>query len=153
MLVHHAAAGVGVLLGGWLSDRTARRAPASRILLQSLSLAAAVPFILLMAKAEDFVLCCAAIALFGLFRGLYDSNIQASLFEFVPEAQRGTAWSLMVLVGFLIGSSSPLITGLLKQQMNSNGALASIFAGYSIVYAVGALLLLAAWLLARRRQP
>jgi MFS family permease len=153
MLVHHGAAVVGVLFGGWVSDRFARRAPASRILLQCIALGAAIPFILLMARADALVLSCAAVAAFGLFRGIYDSNIQASLFEFVPEKERGTAWSLMVLVGFLIGSSSPWITGLLKQQMNSSGALASIFAGYCAVYGVGCLLLLAAWQLARRRLP
>jgi MFS family permease len=152
MLMHHATAAVGVLFGGWFSDKKARRSPAARILVQCIALAAAVPFILLMAKASDLAVCCAAVALFGLFRGLYDSNIQASLFEFVPEEQRGTAWSLMVLIGFLIGSVSPWITGLLKQQMNSTDALARIFAGYCAVYAIGSLLLLLAWFLARRRS-
>lgn len=137
---HHAGALAGVLLGGRLSDRWAARRPDARIWIQAFGLLAAAPFLVALALAPSLVLCLVAMTLFGFFRGIYDCNIQASLFDVVRPQYRGSVWGLMVMVGFLIGSLSPWLTGYLREA-GDQSSLSAIFASYGTVLAAGGLAL------------
>ena len=80
-----------------------------------------------------------ALTAWGFFKGLYDSNIWASLFDVVRPAARGTACGLMNCMGWLAGGgSAPLVIGLIAQRESLGFAIALA----AIVYvASGALLL------------
>jgi len=140
MFYHFAAAFVGVLAGGRLSDRLARKRPAARPLLQTVALLAAAPFLFLLGRANEFWLVCAALAAFGLFCGFYDSSTYASLYEVVEPRFHASATGAMTALAFVIGSLAPVALGAIKQA----AGLAVGLSALSLVYLAAGLCLFAA---------
>ena len=130
VLWHYLGAFVGVTLGGRISDRLAARRPSVRMETNMLGLACAVPFIAWMAYAPSLTVCCVAMALFGVFRGVYDSNLMASLFDLIPSRYHASGAGIMLCFGFVFGSTSPVVLGLLKEHFSSAAGLASLAAFY-----------------------
>jgi sugar phosphate permease len=104
MFYHHIGAFFGVLIGGSLSDRLAFKKPVWRLRLQSFALLLGVPFICFLGLANTTTELFIALGLFGLFRGIYDANIFASLYEVVPAEMRAAASGIMLMFAFLIGA-------------------------------------------------
>ena len=102
-------------------------------------LACAVPFIAWMAYAPSLAACCVAMALFGVFRGVYDSNLMASLFDLIPSRYHASGAGIMLCFGFVFGSTSPVVLGLLKERFSSATGLATLAAFYLAGAAVIAL--------------
>lgn len=140
MFYHYAAAFVGVLAGGRLSDRLARRRPRARPLLQALGLLAAAPFLFLLGRANQVWLVCASAAAFGLFCGLYDSSTQASLYEVVEPRLHASAIGAMTAFAFVIGSLAPVALGATKQAVGLSMGLSAL----SLVYVMASVCLFAA---------
>jgi nitrate/nitrite transporter NarK len=130
VLWHYLGAFVGVTLGGRFSDRLAAKRPSVRMETNMLGLACAVPFIAWMAYAPSLTACCVAMALFGVFRGVYDSNLMASLFDLIPSRYHASGAGIMLCFGFVFGSTSPVVLGLLKEHFSSAAGLASLAAFY-----------------------
>ena len=130
VLWHYLGAFVGVTLGGRISDRFVSRRPSIRMETNIAGLAIAVPFIVWMAYAPSLLSCCAAMALFGVFRGVYDSNLMASLFDLIPQRYHASGAGIMLSCGFVFGSTSPVVLGLVKDTFSSTAALASLAAFY-----------------------
>jgi MFS family permease len=107
------------------------------MMVQAIGAACAVPFVFLCGSTGELKFAIAALTFWGLFKGFYDANIWASLFDVVPAEARGRAVGLMNMVGWLGGGTSPLVIGYLAQSLGLGAAIAS--AGY--VYILGALLL------------
>lgn len=140
LLWHFMGAFVGVAVGSRVSDRFAKFRPSVRLETMLAGMFFAVPFIILMAFASNFTVCCVAMALFGVFRGVYDSNLFAALFEVIPQRYHAAGAAIAFSVSFLLGSFSSMITGWMKDNMAVQFSIAA-FAGF---YVVGALLLIAA---------
>ena len=130
VLWHYIGAFVGVTLGARLSDRLVARRPSVRMETNIAGLALAVPFIVWMAYAPSLLLCGVAMALFGVFRGVYDSNLMASLFDIIPQKYHASGAGIMLSCGFVFGSTSPVVLGLLKENFSSTIGLASLSAFY-----------------------
>ena len=130
VLWHYIGAFVGVTLGARLSDRLVSRRPSVRMETNIAGLALAVPFIVWMAYAPSLTACCVAMALFGIFRGVYDSNLMASLFDIIPQKYHASGAGIMLSCGFVFGSTSPVVLGLLKENFSSTIGLASLSAFY-----------------------
>ena len=118
MLYHHLAALVGVLLGGPLSDALVLRMPRFRLVFQSIAMPCGAPAILLLGQGQTLAATETAMAVFGLCRGLYESNTHASLFDVIPSRYRASAVGVMVMLGFLAGSTSPWLLGKLRDHMD-----------------------------------
>ena len=144
VLWHYIGAFVGVTLGGRISDKLAKTRPSVRMETNIAGLALAVPFIVWMAYAPSLLACGIAMALFGVFRGVYDSNLMASLFDLIPQRYHASGAGLMLSCAFVFGSTSPVVLGLVKDSFSSTAALASLAA----FYLAGAALIA----VARRRQ-
>lgn len=134
LFYHHVGAFLGVLSGGKLADHYARTAPRSRLVIQALGLSLGAPFIYGIATSDTQTGTYLTLFLFGVFRGWFDSNIVASLYEVVSPKIRSSAYGLMLACAFLIGSLAPLILGVLKPSLGLEVGLSSL-AG---VYLVGA---------------
>ena len=130
VLWHYLGAFVGVTLGGRISDRLVAKRPSVRMETNIVGLACAVPFIVWMAYAPSLLTCCVAMALFGVFRGVYDSNLMASLFDLVPSRYHASGAGIMLCFGFVFGSTSPVVLGVLKERFSSTVGLASLAAFY-----------------------
>ena len=132
VLWHYIGAFVGVTLGARVSDRLAKRRPSVRMETNIAGLALAAPFIAWMAYAPSLVSCGVAMALFGVFRGVYDSNPMASLFDIIPQRYHASGAGIMLSFGFVFGSTSPVALGLLKQHFPSSAGIASLAAFYLV---------------------
>ena len=140
VLWHYLGAFVGVTLGGRISDRLVARRPSIRMETNIAGLALAVPFIVWMAYAPSLPACGVAMALFGVFRGVYDSNLMASLFDIIPSRYHASGAGIMLSCAFVFGSTSPVVLGVLKDHFSSTVGLASL-AGF---YLMGAAIIFAA---------
>lgn len=136
---HYLGAFIGVLAGGKLADTYAARSRLSRPLIQAVGLLAAAPVIWFLYRSDSISFVFVALGLFGFFRGLYDSNLFASLYEVVRPEARATATGLMLCVAFLGGGSSSLIVGWLSQQTGLSQALS--FSSLAYLFAASMILL------------
>jgi len=144
MFYHHIAALVGVLVGGRLSDLMVRSRPQFRLQLQSSSILLGAPMIAVMGLVGNLEATCAAMAGMGLFRGLCESNTQATLFDVIAPRYRASALSMMIMIAFLAGSTSPWLLGCCRDLFGEAHGLSYGFAGFSLVYLAGGLAFLAA---------
>jgi len=134
LIYHHIGAFIGVMFGSRLADKLARKNPAMRLKIQSLALLGGAPFIFLMGFTNNQAVTYSALAIFGFMRGIYDSNIFASLYEVVKPAIRSSATGFMLMFAFLMGAFAPLILGILKPTFG----LAASFSSLSVFYILGA---------------
>src|SRR5690606_12594775 len=81
-----------------------------------------------------------ALSIFGLFRGMYDSNIYASLFSVVDERIRASVSSAMIMCAYIIGSLAPTVLAYFKTEIGLTGGLSSL----SLFYVLGGVLLFTA---------
>lgn len=129
----------GAPLGGWLADAWRRRSPRGRMAVQAIGVLGGAPFVALCGVTTSVGVMILALTMWGLFKGLYDANIFASVFDIVGPEARGTAAGFMNAVGWLGGGgSAPLVIGIIAQYESLGFAIALT----STVYlAAGALLL------------
>ena len=137
---HYVGAIVGVLVGSRIGDRLVVRRPGIRLELGIAGLALSIPFIVWMAKADSFAVCCAAMLGFGLFRGVYDSNFMASFFDVVNPRYHASGVGIMMCIAFLFGSLSSTVLPWIQNALGPSDGLASL-GGF---YLLGALTLLVA---------
>jgi MFS family permease len=124
-----AASVAGVLCGGWLADRWARRR-GGRPLVQAVGLLAGAPVVFLTGWARDVEVLVVALAGFGFFKGLYDANIWASLYDVVPARRRATAQGLMNAVGWLGAGVAPVAIAAASDRYG----MAACLSATSIIY-------------------
>jgi MFS family permease len=127
----------GSPLGGWLADSLRRKLPGGRMLVQATGLICGAPFVVLCGWTRSVTLLIVALTAWGLFKGIYDANIFASIFDVIPPEARGKAAGLMNMVGWLGGGAAPLAVGYVATR-TSLGAAIMLAAS---VYVVGAILL------------
>ncbi len=132
---------VGSPLGGWFADLLRRRLPGGRMLIQATALFCGAPFVFLCGATKSIGLVVVALTAWGLFKGLYDANIFASVFDVIPAQARGTAAGFMNMVGWLGGGGiAPVAIGLIAER--STLGMAISLAG--LVYVAAGILLLTA---------
>ena len=136
VLWHYIGAFVGVTLGARISDRLVASRPSVRMETNIAGLALAAPFIVWMACTPSLPACCAAMTLFGVFRGVYDSNLMASLFDIIPPRYHASGAGIMLSCAFVFGSTSPLVLGLMKERFASATGIATLAAFYLLGAAV-----------------
>ena len=139
MFYHHLAALLGILLGGWLSDRLAVLRPVFRLQLMAAALLLGMPVLFALGRADSLVLACGAMAGFGLFRGLYEANTHAALFEVIAPRHRASAVGIMTMLAFLVGSSSPWLLGHLRETQPVGLGLGLGFSSLAGAYLLGGL--------------
>lgn len=136
-LFAQAASMAGAPIGGWLADRFRLRTAGGRMFVQAGAAACAIPFVFLCGATPQLPVAIFALTFWGLFKGIYDANIWASLFDVVPPEGRGRAVGFGNMAGWLGGGTAPLIIGYLADTLGLGGAISS--AAY--VYAAGAIVL------------
>ena len=110
-------------------------------MVQALGLICGAPFVVLCGLTDSVGWLIVALTFWGFFKGLYDGNIFASLFDVVPPEARGSAAGWMNTVGWLGGGgSAPLAIGYIAQSKGLGLSIALA----SVVYVAGALALLTA---------
>lgn len=139
---------LGVVAGGWLSDRAAGPAPEKRMLLYALFYFAAAPCLLVFLGPATLATTAVALASFAFLRGMGQANDSPTQCEIVPPQFRSTAVGLMNTISTAAGGSGVFFAGYLKQSVG----LAGIFAAISGLFAAAGVLLLAGYLRFIRRD-
>ncbi len=137
MFYHHACAFVGVMISGKFSDKLAAKNIGARLKIQACALLLGAPFIFFMGWGATLPVVYVSLGLFGLFRGMYDSNIYASLFAVVDERIRASVSSAMIMCAYIIGSLAPTVLAYFKSEVGLTNGLASL----SLFYILGGILI------------
>ncbi len=127
-------------IGGWLADRLRAKTAGGRLMVQAAGVLLGAPMVALCGLTGDIVWLLVALTGWGFFKGLYDANIFASLYDVIPPNARGSAAGLMNTVGWLGGGTAPLLIGIVAQRSSLGFAIALA----SAVYVLAGLILLTA---------
>jgi MFS family permease len=146
---------LSVPLGGLMADRLAKKMPGGRILVQAAGLLAGAIFVAIVGLTAELATLVISMTVFGLCKGLYDSNIFASLYDVVEPRARASAAGVMNTVGWLGGALGPLAVGIATQYgrhgSDTSANMGDAIAFGAAIYAAGGLaLLVAATALVRR---
>ncbi len=139
MLYHHLAAFVAIMAGGLLTDRLVARHPRFRLFLQGSALVLGAPMIYWIGVADGVTATWIAMAGYGVFRGLFEVNTHASLFDVVPPKFRSSAVGLMTMTAFILGTIPPRLIG---RFCDLHGKVAGIQQGFTVLacaYILGAI--------------
>ena len=122
----HAAAFVGVLVAGALSDRIASRPGGGRgrLLLQTAGLLLAAPCIVLTGTSGNLAIVCASLAGFGFFRAFFDAGTYAVLYDVIESKYYSMASAVMIMSGFGIGALAPWILGMISDSVGLSKGIA-----------------------------
>jgi predicted MFS family arabinose efflux permease len=140
---------LGVISGGILADRLAKRHRGGRMMAQALGLLAGVPFIFLTGWTLSIPVLVLAMIGFGYFKGMYDANIWASLHDVVRPQRRATAVGLMNSIGWLGGGAGSYAIGVAAPIFGLSGCLSA----NSLVYLGVGLLMVFGIIAYMRRRP
>ena len=127
---------VGILAGGWFSDRVAGHQPRRRMLIQSVCLLICSPFLLVFLSAPTLVLLNLCILGFSFFNRFSSNNETPLLCDLLPPRLRSTALGIFNAFNTFAGGLGVLVAGYLK----STAGLAGVFAGISAIMLLAAAL-------------
>ena len=140
MLWHHLLAFAAILVGGVLTDKFVRRFPRFRLGFQVLALLCGAPMLVWIGLAPSFAGLLVAASAYGVFRGFFEVNTHASLFDVVPPQFRSTAVGLLNMIAFFFGGLSGVAMGALSQKWGVRGFEIG-FGVMAAAYALGAALM------------
>jgi len=129
---------LGAIAGGVLADRLARKHRNGRMMAQAVGLLAGAPFIFLTGWTLSIPVLVLAMIGFGYFKGMYDSNIWASLYDVVRPERRATAVGVMNAIGWLGGGVGTYAIGVAAPVFGMSGCLSA----NSVVYLLVGLLMI-----------
>ena len=140
MLWHHLFAFAAILVGGWVTDRFVGRMPRFRLGFQVVALLCGAPALLMIGLAPSMVAMLVAASAYGVFRGCFEVNTHASLFDVVAPKYRSTAVGLLNMIAFFFGGLSGVAMGALSKRWGVRGFEIG-FGVMAATYAVGAALM------------
>lgn len=121
MLYHHLLAFVAILAGGLLTDKFVKRWPRFRLGFQILALICGGPCLVLTGFAPTAVTMVVMAAAYGVFRGFFEVNTHASLFDVIPAPYRSTSVGIFTVFAFFFGGLSGIVMGALSQRYGVRG--------------------------------
>ena len=107
---------VGVLVGGYLSDRWVAKRLKGRVYTGAIGLGLTIPALILIGYGSGLAMIIPGALLFGLGFGIFDVNNMPILCQFVPSRYRATGYGFMNLAGISAGA---LITSELGKALDA----------------------------------
>lgn len=141
MLWHHLLAFIAILVGGVITDRLVKKMPRFRLGFQILSLLCGVPCLIAIGLVPTASLMIVMSATYGIFRGFFEVNTHASLFDVLAPAFRSTAVGIFTVFAFFFGGLSGVLMGALSQHYGVRGFEIG-FMLMGAAYLLGALLMM-----------
>lgn len=144
---------LGAILGGILADWLARRWCRGRMMVQAAGLFVGGPFIYLAGSAGSLHVCMIGLFMFGFCKGIYDSNIWASLYDVIRPEKRASATGIGNLIGWIGGGLGPLVVGKVAERVGLGHAIAlssRIYLAVAVLMTIGIVWFARRDILARR---
>ena len=151
MLYHHLFAFLAIMAGGLLTDRFVKRMPRFRLGFQILALLCGAPCLVLVGLAPAATAMIALTAAYGVFRGFFEVNTHASLFDVIPPQYRSTSVGIFTVFAFFFGGLSGVVMGAMSQRYGVRGFEIG-FALMGGAYVLGALLMMVSFFFTFRRD-
>ena len=114
------------------------------MMVQATGLTIGSVFVFLIGTTLDVTTLLVSMACFGFCKGLYDSNIFASLYDAIEPRARASAAGVMNAVGWGGGALGPLTVGILAKYGRRETEMANMseaIAYCGVIYLIGAVLL------------
>jgi MFS family permease len=112
-----AASFAGIFVGGLAADYWGSRHRKGRIWVQTAGLVAAAPFLFLIGAVNSQALLIVALLVFGMGRGIYDSNAMPVLCQIAPAQLRSTGYGIFNLLACIVGGVATAAAGYLKSAI------------------------------------
>jgi MFS transporter, ACS family, D-galactonate transporter len=109
---------MGVIIGGIVADRWARRNIRGRIYTGAIGLSLTIPALVVLGYVGNPALALCAAVMYGMGCGLFDANNMPILCQFVPPRLRAAAYGFMNLIGVFVGATSTELAGRLDRSGN-----------------------------------
>lgn len=129
---------LGVITGGILADKLAKKYRGGRMMAQVAGLLCGVPFIFLTGWTLSIPILILALVGFGYFKGLYDANLWASLHDVVKPQNRATAVGFMNSLGWFGGAIAPIAIAYVSESYGMSVGISAT----SLIYLIFGLLML-----------
>ncbi|MBL0233749.1 MAG: MFS transporter [Chitinophagaceae bacterium] len=127
---------LGVIFGGYLSDKWVQQNIRGRIYTSAIGLSLTIPALILVGMGHSMLAVIGAAFCFGFGYGMFDANNMPILCQFVSAKHRASAYGLMNMVGVFAGA---LITDWLGKSTDA-GNLGKDFAMMSVIIVMALLL-------------
>jgi MFS family permease len=138
---------IGAALGGGVADRWSQRRAEGRILMQAAAVLLGAPFVFLCGYTRNPWMLVLAMSLFGLCKGIYDSNLTAAFYDVIAPARRSTATGFMNLIGWIGAGLGSFGIGL---AVDRGATMSAAISSTALIYfGVGLIL----WFTAARTAP
>ncbi len=105
---------IGVLIGGFWSDRWVRRTPRGRLYVPVIGFCVGGPFLFLMASTDAFAIAIIGMLVYGLGRGFSDTSTMPILCQVVDRRYRATGYGFLNLFSTFAGGAMIYVGGVLK---------------------------------------
>ncbi len=102
---------VGVLFGGFFSDRWVQRNIRGRVYTSAIGLGMTIPALFLLGFGHSLVAVVGAGMLFGIGYGMFDANNMPILCQIISAKYRATAYGIMNMVGVFAGALVTQVLG------------------------------------------
>ncbi|MDX9974874.1 MAG: MFS transporter [FCB group bacterium] len=130
-------------MAGLSADKFRARTSRGRIMVQCFGAACAIPFVVLCGQADTKVLVIVALVGWGICKGIYDSNIFASLYDVIRPEARGMAAGIMNLFAWAVaGVVGPIAFGYFSEIYGKRDTMSYSAALYGVA---AILLFIAMW--------
>lgn len=123
---------IGLLVGGYLSDKWSKKNPLARVMVPLIGLMFAVPAILFGSITAVLVITVAAFAVYGLTSKFTDTNMMPMLCLIVDHRYRATGYGILNMLSTIIGGLGVYMAGAMRDAQ----------IGLSLVYQVSAIALI-----------
>ena len=121
MLWHHLFAFAAIIAGGIVTDRMVKRMPRFRLGFQIVSMLCGAPCLVMVGFMPSAAAMVAMSAAYGVFRGAFEVNTHASLFDVIPPQYRSTSVGIFTVFAFFFGGLSGVVMGALSQKYGVHG--------------------------------
>ena len=151
MLWHHLFAFAAIMAGGIITDKFVKRFPRFRLAFQITALLLGAPCLVMAGFSSSCAVAIAMTALYGIFRGCFEVNTHASVFDVVAPQHRSTVVGCMVMSAFFFGGLSGVAFGKLSDAYGVHGFEMG-FAILGAAYVVGALTMMVSFFYTFKRD-
>lgn len=123
---------LGVMIGGPLSDKMARRHARGRVMIKAMSFLLSGPILFLMMGAPSFAVVAVILIVSSTIRAIGSPSEHPIICDVVPSQYRSTAVGILNTAGSAAGGVGVLLAGIFKKELG----LSAIFGASSFLYIV-----------------